>query len=73
MADDDKFGSDTLEQLTGHPRVGFDPDVCEGCPERGGGVMKKCGLCGCPTISNMPMDMLDAPPSDCLRIDQHKD
>lgn len=64
---------DLIERLTDHPKVGFDPDVCEGCPERGGGVLKRCGLCGCPTISGMPMDRFGRPPKDCIRIEQHEE
>jgi hypothetical protein len=63
---------DTVEKLTGHPKVGFDPTVCRGCPERGDGVLKRCGLCGCPTTSNFPMDLTGRPPADCLRVDEHE-
>jgi hypothetical protein len=64
--------TDVVEELTDHPKVGFNPEVCKGCPHRGGGMLKRCGLCGCPTISNMPMDLSGRPPSDCVRLDEHE-
>lgn len=64
--------TDRIEDLTGHPKTGFDPDVCEGCPYRGTGVLKRCQLCGCPTINNSPMDLTGRPPEDCIRLDEHR-
>lgn len=50
---------------------GFDPDVCEGCPEKEEGrLFSKCGICGCP-LSNLSNE--EAPPSTCLRLDEHYD
>lgn len=73
---------DRLGNVTNHAAVGFDPDVCEGCPQRGEGECavcgqvncehEACGLCGCPTVSGYPMDLLGMPPDDCLRLEEHE-
>lgn len=53
---------------------GFDPDACNGCQFRQTEAKgSPCGLCGCPTVSGFPMDMLGMPPADCPRLDQHEE
>lgn len=69
---DDHGNDDFVERLTGHPKVGFTPDVCKGCPERGGGVLRRCGLCGCPTIRGFPMAETGRPPANCRRLNGHE-
>lgn len=57
------------EHKYGH---GFDPEVCQSCPELDrSGMMDSCGLCGCPI--NGPMNLKDAPPESCVRLDDHYD
>lgn len=51
---------------------GFDPDACEGCPNRGDESLKPCGLCGCPTIAGLLMDRRRQPPAECPRLDEHR-
>lgn len=59
------------DHLRGH---GFDPAVCGGCPNRRDDVRgSPCELCGCPTMPGLFLDRLDAPPADCIRLDEHKD
>ena len=63
-----------MDKEFGH---GFDNACCEGCEHHEeksmlGATYKACGLCGCPTRDGFPMDKLDAPPSDCPRLDCHK-
>lgn len=48
---------------------GFDRDVCEGCPKKKGGAVETCGVCGCPLFN---LNMTDAPPSKCPRLDGHE-
>lgn len=52
---------------------GFDPNVCKGCPHRQTETKgQPCGICGCPTLSGFPMDMLGMPPEGCIRLEQHE-
>lgn len=53
-------------------RVGFDPAVCEGCPHRGDGRLRRCGLCGCPTLENFPLDKSGMVPEGCPRMAEHE-
>lgn len=64
--------SEAVSDVTGHPKVGFDPEVCLGCPQRGDGPLKPCNLCGCPTIEGMIMDRTGRPPGDCVRLEEHR-
>lgn len=57
------------EHLRGH---GFDPEVCAGCPQQVGILLKRCALCNCPTGRGLFMDRLDAPPASCIRLDAHE-
>lgn len=66
------MADDIVERLTGHPRIGFEPDVCTGCPFHGDPPLRRCGKCGCPTVRYFPMDQLGAPPPDCIRKDEHE-
>lgn len=70
----DAFGSGMVDVSESHLRGhGFDPKVCEGCPEhQTEKVGNPCGQCGCPTTSVSPMNFLSAPPESCLRLDQHE-
>lgn len=53
---------------------GFDPSVCEGCQYRDEGTIgRPCTLCGCPTMESLFLDMAQAPPADCVRLEQHRD
>lgn len=59
----------TEDHLDGH---GFDPDVCVGCENRDTShADRPCTLCGCPTVAFGPMDLSDAPPESCIRLDGH--
>lgn len=58
----------SVDHLHGH---GFDPSVCADCPKKEGGVVNTCGLCGCPVGRGMPMDVRDAPPENCVRLEAH--
>lgn len=62
---------DELADATGKKQVGFNPDVCRGCPHRGGGALRRCGLCGCPTLNNYPLDKLGMVPEGCPRMEEH--
>lgn len=67
--DDDHGRIDqTLNKVPG----GFDPEVCDGCPEQGDGPLKRCGLCNCPTLRYFLLDMSGRTPEGCLREDEHK-
>lgn len=66
-------GTDKLAEETGKRKTGFDPSVCEGCPERENGPLKKCGLCGCPTLNNLFLDQGQMTPEGCLRPREHED
>lgn len=61
-----------LAERTGKEQVGFDPDVCVGCVHRGEGTLKRCGLCGCPTIENFPLDQRGMVPEGCPRKLEHQ-
>lgn len=53
---------------------GFNPEVCVGCEYRRTDAKgSPCGLCGCPTLENFPMDLLGMPPEDCIRLERHKE
>lgn len=57
------------EHMRGH---GFEPSVCEGCPKRLDNTRgKPCDFCGCPTVPGLLLDRLQAPPAQCIRLDQH--
>lgn len=59
----------TEEHLHGH---GFDPAACGGGEYRDTSQPDKpCTLCGCPTTPLAPMDLGDAPPASCARLDEH--
>lgn len=60
-----------LEENTDKEKTGFDPSACEGCPHRGGGALKRCGLCGCPTIEGFPLDKTGMTPRNCPRKEEH--
>ena len=64
-------GGDKLADATGKEQRGFEPSVCNGCPHRGSGALRRCGLCGCPTLPNFPMDQTGMVPKDCPRKRQH--
>lgn len=76
MAKDDFGIIDTIKNrladVTDKNRTGFVPSVCEGCPKRGDGPMKRCGLCGCPTIKNLGLDQAQMTPNGCLRRLEHE-
>lgn len=61
-----------VADATGKEQVGFEPSVCEGCPQRGDGPLKRCGLCGCPTITNGTLHLSGMVPGDCPRLYEHE-
>lgn len=63
---------DKLADNTGKKAVGFESSVCEGCPHRGTGPIKPCGLCGCPTIQNGTLDISGMVPEGCPRMAEHE-
>lgn len=64
--------ADSVADHTDKVSGGMDPRVCEGCPYRGDGALKRCGLCGCPTLPNFPLHQMGVVPTDCPRIPEHQ-
>lgn len=60
-----------IADRTGKKQTGFDPDVCAGCPHRGGAPLYQCGLCGCPTLANFPLHQRGMVPEGCPRQVEH--
>lgn len=58
--------------LTGKRATGFEASVCAGCPHRGGGRLKRCGLCGCPTVERGTLDVAGMTPAQCPRAARHE-
>lgn len=64
--------TDSLAQKTDKVQVGFEPAVCEGCVHRGGPPLRRCELCGCPTLDGFPLDTTGMVPKGCPRIPAHE-